>query len=773
MLDLGAPYTNEDLDDVFISDNLPTQVFEHLFKLGFNPETILYKAIMLSFLGGSGELYKNKQIELISIAIKYGADFSKSWYSSISDYFLLKKLFEAKIISADELLKACLQTSNLYYDYTSREYKTNLEKLSLQKELVELAISNNAIVQDASIRKDIDTAILETFVKEIESLPNALDISSIKLLLDKGLNPNFVLKTVFNKLNGTPHNEAIIEMINLTFSYKADIKHLEDLPFTISNEVLNILLNNGYDKDQALKKLLQRYEYNIEGKEAKLKNIQFLLEKGADINKLTKSRLHIELEELVFYKNTFLNHSTNPISIDNFLKLALSQYVMTYSEGKETLDPAKVEIQKKLVDEALSRGANINNIIENDIIQHLHIRIQNIEYIKDSLFNCQNPIKADYFLSLVVSSEWEHSYSFDDLESVLVKKLIEEAISKGANVNYELNNKYFIQTPLDIATSTETINLLKSHGAKCGPESDRALAFMQQEDLTSLIFTLPKTAKQIQQNLYADPSENNKIPYNLNYIWLTHLSFPREVHSLDIDTILQNKKFFENSKQNWKHIIWTNNKSLIPNSVVEFEKEGVEIREIGEIKDQLILFSQINEFINKKQWGVASDILRYSLIEQLGGVYADVNFKFNRNIESELYKYDYFSQNAINNFFAAKPYHPILSTLMNIVERNIINPPSYINSLDEKAEFTKTVFVSLLPFSLAFLRAANLEGNIDMLYPKSSHNNDDSKNWLEGDHCPYWEEVSSFPNYLGMCSAHDLVIGDDGNHGRHMTCIEE
>ena len=664
-----------------------------------------------------------------------------------------------------------------YYDYYKIDHFNGQELLDHALLLDTYNDSNKIEAINDLVEIAIKTGAKASHLKYV---PEYLSITNIKSLLESELNPNFVLKTVFNKLNGNPHNEAIIKMINLAFSYKADIKHLEDLPFTISNELLNILINNGYDKNQALKKLLQRDEYNIQGKEANLTNIQFLLDKGADINKLTKSHLHIKLEELVFYKDTLLNHHTNPISTDNFLKLALSQSVMNHSEGKYTLDHTKIEIQKKLIDEALSRGANINNIIENDIMQLLHIRILNIEYIKDSLFNCQNPIKADYFLSLVVLSAWEHSDNLDDSESVLVKKLVEEAISKGANVNHELKHKYFIQTPLDLATSIETINILKSHGAKCGPESNRALAFMQQEDLFSLKFTFPKTAKQILQNLYTVPSENNKIPYKLHYIWLTHPFSPREVHSLDVDTILQNKKTFENSKQNWTHIIWTNNKSLIPNSVAEFEKEGLVIREIGEIKDQLILFPQINEFIDKKQWGVASDILRYNLIEQLGGVYADVNFKFNRNIESELYQYDCFSQNAANNFFAAKPHHPIFSTLMNIVERNIINPPSYINSIEEKAEFVKTVFVSLLPFNLAFLRAANLKGNIDMLYPKidmlypkSSHNNHESKNWLEGVNCHYWEEVTAFPNYLGMCIAHDLVMGDDGNHGRHMTWIEE
>ena len=94
----------------------------------------------------------------------------------------------------------------------------------------------------------------------------------------------------------------------------------------------------------------------------------------------------------------------------------------------------------------------------------------------------------------------------------------------------------------------------------------------------------------------------------------------------------------------------------------------------------------VEDMIANKKWGMASDTLRYVLVEELGGVYADINFIFNRDITDEVHKYNFFGQtygkHYIDNFFfGASPHHPIVQKIIEIVEGNIVNPPEYISSI--------------------------------------------------------------------------------------------
>ena len=84
-----------------------------------------------------------------------------------------------------------------------------------------------------------------------------------------------------------------------------------------------------------------------------------------------------------------------------------------------------------------------------------------------------------------------------------------------------------------------------------------------------------------------------------------------------------------------------------------------------EIEDYLKRGKQVRELIEQEDWGMASDLLRYDIVYYMGGVYADVNFVFTRDVEPEIYKYDFFNHSVYgfymeNSFFGAKANHPIL-----------------------------------------------------------------------------------------------------------------
>ena len=153
------------------------------------------------------------------------------------------------------------------------------------------------------------------------------------------------------------------------------------------------------------------------------------------------------------------------------------------------------------------------------------------------------------------------------------------------------------------------------------------------------------------------------------------------------------------------------------------------VREISEIEAYLRLSENVNELIDQGRWGMASDTLRYDLLKYSGGVYADLNYKFARDVEGEIHKYDFFTVTLSNYrldnfFFGSKADHPVLDEVLNLVDRNFNNPPEYISSLGEKGSRLITDLKTAVPITIAYYKAANRDGTVDVVYPLTKGNND-------------------------------------------------
>ncbi len=71
----------------------------------------------------------------------------------------------------------------------------------------------------------------------------------------------------------------------------------------------------------------------------------------------------------------------------------------------------------------------------------------------------------------------------------------------------------------------------------------------------------------------------------MHHVWLTHSSNPLEIIPSDIKNIINTKTTFGNDLTKWKHIVWTNNKNLIPISIKVLEENGLEVRSIEDYKE--------------------------------------------------------------------------------------------------------------------------------------------------------------------------------------------
>ncbi len=272
------------------------------------------------------------------------------------------------------------------------------------------------------------------------------------------------------------------------------------------------------------------------------------------------------------------------------------------------------------------------------------------------------------------------------------------------------------------------------------------------------------------KHLDATRSEEAKMPYIVHHIWLTSEDEPREIREQDLKIAFDTKDTFAKAPVSWEHIVWTNDKNLIPESVKNLEDHGIKVRSIYDYKDELSSFKIIEGLVAKSKWGMASDTLRYSLVEKFGGVYADLNFIFNRDITDEAHKYNFFTQaykeHYIDNFFfGASAHHPVVAKMVALVERNLVTPPNYLSSINQDSRVL-TDMGTANPTFLAYYKEANKNGNIDVVYPK---NYEQINTDLAQDKCPEQQIYSDFLKYIHdheICGAEIFNIGHDSTDGQ-------
>ena len=333
-------------------------------------------------------------------------------------------------------------------------------------------------------------------------------------------------------------------------------------------------------------------------------------------------------------------------------------------------------------------------------------------------------------------------------------KLIEEAIILGANSNKEFKHHGDLVKALDLVYDNELASLLKEHGAKCGRASD----FIKYEGLSSSLNNLADISEQLSENLLANKTYSNKIPYLVHHIWFTNPSNPREININEIKNIIQAKETLGENHSKWSHIVWTNDKNLLPFSVETLENNGIEVRSIEAYKQEFQLYETVSHFIENKSWGIASDTMRYNILQKFGGIYSDLDFSFSRSVENDMYKYDFFAQNLVNFFIAAKADHPILNYLVDTMERNFNNTPSYISTIPETEIFAKTVYTTLLPFAASILKNANQDNNIDMIFRSNEFFDPSINKPIELRECLTQSDINGLASYFNVYGSNQMLI---------------
>lgn len=142
------------------------------------------------------------------------------------------------------------------------------------------------------------------------------------------------------------------------------------------------------------------------------------------------------------------------------------------------------------------------------------------------------------------------------------------------------------------------------------------------------------------------PSTEPKIPKILHQIWLGG-----EMPELEKQLT---KKVQETLTADWKYILWTDN-------------------DIYKLK----VFKNINEYLSTPNFGQRSDILRYAILNEYGGVYIDTDFLLINQFD-DLLDLDFFcgaaydsTPTVFNGLIGCTPNHPIINATL-VHDRTIV-----------------------------------------------------------------------------------------------------
>jgi hypothetical protein len=229
------------------------------------------------------------------------------------------------------------------------------------------------------------------------------------------------------------------------------------------------------------------------------------------------------------------------------------------------------------------------------------------------------------------------------------------------------------------------------------------------EDFDNLAF-FKKIYEQNKQLITAH-SADLKIPKVLHFIWLGPKPFPR--------TSVENIRSWIAKNPDWKILFWTDRERPLPHPAMQ--------RML--VKD--FKFSKLeNRFHSSDNFGEKSDVLRYEILHQQGGVYVDHDVKCLQPFDALNGAFDLYCGLEVpfatslstsvwptNNILASAAGHPILTTCLDWLDQNWDQIERDYPGKDRDAVINRVSHRTFLVLGESFKLKGNAEGRHDMALP--------------------------------------------------------
>lgn len=212
-------------------------------------------------------------------------------------------------------------------------------------------------------------------------------------------------------------------------------------------------------------------------------------------------------------------------------------------------------------------------------------------------------------------------------------------------------------------------------------------------------------------HLMKEPSTTIPIPKVIHFIWVGPREFPRES--------VANVQAWIAKHPKWRVKFWTDQDRPLPDAKMEkcFVKD--------------FHFLQLAKcYKNSENYGEKSDLLRYEILYQEGGVYVDHDVECIRSFDELNEAYDFYigmqmpdktflstSVLATNNLIGAKPGHPVLKRCLNSLAENWDRLEIEYAGQDRESIISRVAHRTFAVIGNSFKEECGKPGSRDMVFP--------------------------------------------------------
>ncbi|MBP9829088.1 MAG: hypothetical protein KBD04_03545 [Proteobacteria bacterium] len=216
-----------------------------------------------------------------------------------------------------------------------------------------------------------------------------------------------------------------------------------------------------------------------------------------------------------------------------------------------------------------------------------------------------------------------------------------------------------------------------------------------------------------------------RIPLNLFSIWLTNIDDPKMPDTEFIEIAKANSRNNPHA-DGWNYYFLVQDILLAPMTTA-FEGTDIQVIAFAELLGTLELQAEFDEALAENNFGRSSDILRVEALRKMGGAYLDTDLLVFHSLKPYFYFYDSVfgveptSVYIGNAFMACKTDHPITNELTNLIRRNLQHMRNrnkkFYTEIPPDKKLNAILQTGPCAVSIAFFKAANRDGNVDIAMP--------------------------------------------------------
>ena len=215
----------------------------------------------------------------------------------------------------------------------------------------------------------------------------------------------------------------------------------------------------------------------------------------------------------------------------------------------------------------------------------------------------------------------------------------------------------------------------------------------------------------LRKGLLNVPGSVYRIPCIVHFIWIGPKPFPRQS--------VENVRTWMGKHPDWTFYFWTDRERPAP-------YPGMKIRFIKDLQ-----FYKLKDCFNTcDNFGEKSDLLRYEILFQEGGIYVDHDVKCFKGFDHFNRAYDFYCGIDMpytsslpscifttNNLIGVKPHHPIIKKCMDTLAEKWEKIANDYPGYDRDAMLNRTLHRTFQLFGEAVKTENNLDDNRDIVFP--------------------------------------------------------